>query len=319
MTIRKRSYGKVMFFSGVHRGGLFFHNATGGSPAGQQADSPRHMWDHRWHLVNRQAVRILLECMPVFIKWISTHLLSAFIRYLNQVHEVIPPSYQRTFFRVAIPSVMGGTMWSAHLIVFTTFERFYSIIRPHMAASFNTVKRAKITIVSIIVLGILFNMPYAFIGDNTGTFCIVNNDVARSLPGQIFYWLHFTVSFALPFVFLISMNTVIIHTLRKRSQWVTSQGQSQGQSTKNTERQIYIILLLVTFGFLTLTTPAYAMLIWINFTAASTSHFYAAYHLFTNVAEKSYYTNNGINFFLYVMSGKKFRADLMKTIELRYK
>ena len=209
-------------------------------------------------------------------------------------------------------------MWSSHLIVFVTFERFYSIIRPHKAASFNTVKRANITIACIYVFGFLFNMPYVFIGDNTGTFCIVNNDVARSLPGQIFYWLHFTVSFAMPFVFLISMNTVIIHTLRKRSQWVTSQGHGQGQSqdqgTKNTERQIYVILLLVTFGFLILTTPAYAMLIWINFTAVSTPHFFAAYHLFTNVAEKSYYTNNGINFFLYVMSGKKFRTDLMKLL-----
>ena len=161
-------------------------------------------------------------------------------------------------------------MWSAHLIVFTTFERFYSIIRPHKAVSFNTVKRAKITIMFIFVLGFLFNIPYAFIGDNTGTFCIVKNDIARSLPGQIFYWLHFTVSFGMPFAFLITMNTVIIHTLRKRSEWVTSQGQSKGQGTKNTERQIYIILLLVAFGFLILTTPAYAMLIWINFTTAST-------------------------------------------------
>ena len=145
---------------------------------------------------------------------ITNHLLSAFVRYLK-VHEVIPSSYQRTFCRVAIPAVMGGTMWSAHLIVFMTFERFYSIIRPHKAASFNTVKRAKITIACIYVFGFLFNMPYVFIGNNTGTFCIVNNDVARSLPGQIFYWLHFTVSFAMLFVFLISMNTVIIHTLRK--------------------------------------------------------------------------------------------------------
>ena len=244
----------------------------------------------------------------------TNHLLLAFIRYLNQVREVIPPSHQRTFCRVVIPAVMGGTMCSAHLIVFTTFERFYSIIQPHKAASFNTVKRAKITITFIFVFEILFNIPYAFIGDNTGTFCIVNNDIARSLPGQFFYWLHFTVSFAMPFVFLITMNTVIIHTLRKRSEWVTSQGRSQGQGTKSTERQIYIILLLVTFGFLILTTPAYAMLIWINFTTASTPHFFAAYHLFTNIAEKSYYTNNGINFFLYVMSGKKFRADLMKLL-----
>ena len=33
-----------------------------------------------------------------------------------------------------------------------TFERFYSIIRPHKAASFNTVKRTKITILIIVIV-----------------------------------------------------------------------------------------------------------------------------------------------------------------------
>ena len=37
----------------------------------------------------------------------------------------------------------------------------------------------------------------------------------------------------------------------------------------------------------------------------------AEYFLFYNVAQKLYYTNNGINFFLYVMSGTKFRTDLI--------
>ena len=32
--------------------------------------------------------------------------------------------------------------------------------------------------------------------------------------------------------------------------------------------------------------------------------------MFYHVGEKTYYTNYGINFFLYVMSGHKFRTDL---------
>ena len=34
--------------------------------------------------------------------------------------------------------------------------------------------------------------------------------------------------------------------------------------------------------------------------------------LFYSVVEKTYNTNNAINFFLYIMSGQRFRTDLVK-------
>ena len=39
---------------------------------------------------------------------------------------------------------------------------------------------------------------------------------------------------------------------------------------------------------------------------------FAGYFLFYNVGHKLQNTNHGINFFLYVISGHKFRADLVK-------
>ena len=207
-----------------------------------------------------------------------------------------------------------GTTCSAHLIVFMTFELFYSIIQPHRAASFNTVKRAKIVIVCISLFDLSFNTPYFFITDNNGRYCVVDNAVAVSIPGRLFHWLHFTINFAFPFVSLISMNTVIIYTLQKRTQWMTSrsQGQSQGQGIKQSDGQIYVILILVTLGFLILTTPLYIVQLLTNFATGSSSHYYATLHLLYNIGEKTYFTNNGINFFLYVMSGKKFRSDLVR-------
>ena len=150
---------------------------------------------------------------------------------------------------ILLRSFLVGTTCSAHLIVLMTFERFYSIIHPHRAASFNTVKRAKIAIVCISVFDLLFNSPYFFITDNNGRYCVVDNAVA---VGKLFHWLHFTLNFAFPFVSLISMNTVIIYKLQKRTQWMTSrtQGQNQGQGIKQSDRQIYVILILVTLGFL---------------------------------------------------------------------
>ena len=89
-------------------------------------------------------------------------------------------------------------------------------------------------------------------------------------------------------------------------------GEAQSSKSKHYERQIYVVLLLVTFGFLILVTPVYVMLFYINFFQGTTPHFFEGYHLFYQVGEKTMYTNHGINFFLYVISGQKFRADLVK-------
>ena len=66
------------------------------------------------------------------------------------------------------------------------------------------------------------------------------------------------------------MNSVIINTLCNRSNLMVSEGQSQGRGQgqaskmKNSERQIYTMLLLVTFGFLVLTSPMYIMTLYVN-------------------------------------------------------
>ena len=119
------------------------------------------------------------------------------------------------------------------------------------------------------------------------------------------------------------MNSVIIKTLRNRSAntLALSQDQSQGQhesqtstsKIKTSERQIYIILLLVTFGFLILVSPSYLFVLYsMLYNFKQSPYSFAGYYLFFNIAQKVLYTNSGINFFLYVISGQKFRADLIK-------
>ena len=136
------------------------------------------------------------------------------------------------------------------------------------------------------------------------------------------YWFSDFVQFTIPFVLLLTMNCVIIHTLCQRSNFnfTRSLGQSQtdGQDSKNkqNEKQIYIMLLLVTFGFLILTTPGYVSSIVQNFYHRDTPQFIAGFYLIYQIGEKTFYTNHGINFFFYVMSGQKFRTDLKKLLFL---
>ena len=81
-----------------------------------------------------------------------------------------------------------------------TFDRFYSIIVPHKAASFNTVKRAKITVSGIVVFSILSNIPHLFISDHNRWECLPYGAALDQPYGQFYYWLSFVIHFTIPFV-----------------------------------------------------------------------------------------------------------------------
>ena len=215
-------------------------------------------------------------------------------------------------------AVFTSIMWSTLFILSMTFERFYGIILPHRAASFNTLKRAKITIISCVIFSSLFNLPNLFYSINNRVSC----SYSTSLPlFYVYYWLTFVIDFLLPFIFLLIMNGVIIHTLRTRSNKNIvkfrnqAQGHHEGQTLKMKiiERQIYVTLLLVTFGFLILTTPSKILPLYVQvFGFGDMPKQFAVYYMIYHIAHKLLYTNSGINFLFYVISGHKFRNDLIK-------
>ena len=239
--------------------------------------------------------------------------------YLNSVHGLQFPPDQHWFCSIATAVLWAATMSSTFFILSMTFDRVYSIIRPHKAASFNTVKRAKATIIAIIILSCLFNVPYLFTISTDGPQCIMD---LTKFENRFYFWLSCVVQFIIPFVLLLSMNSVIIHTLRNRSlskKFITTDqghGQDKSQSqghvqTKSGERQIFAILLLVAFSFFVLITPLYTFNVYVQVYdfAKSPKHF-AGFYIFYQTVHKLYFTNNAINFFLYVISGQKFRTDL---------
>ena len=105
------------------------------------------------------------------------------------------------------------------------------------------------------------------------------------------------------------------------SSTLESQGQNKGHSSKvkNAERQVFIMLLTVTFMFLILTTPGHAMIMFSGYVNYRDDPVvFARFHLFFAIGEKSFYTNYGINFYLYVISGQKFRRDLIKLFKIMF-
>ena len=279
-----------------------------------------HIILHTYHvLVYPSSIVINLEDKSTGNETFSV----GFARYLNVVHDVNMPPDQFHHCVVIISMTLAAILCSTLLIVTMTFERFYSIIMPHRAASFNTVNRAKTIILSIILFSIIFNIPQLFTSTNFGQLCVSFGTGSERTEVKIYYWLTFIIPVFIPFILLLAMNSVIIHTLRTRFDFTTKsspvQGQStgQGQTTKNqqSDKQIFILLLLVTFTFLILNTPVNVMIFYINYVPGNTAYYHAGVHLFYHVAEKAYFTNHAINFILYVLSGQKFRKDLVKLFQ----
>ena len=242
---------------------------------------------------------------------------SALARYINQVFDVSMPPNQFWHCTISSSILFVCSLCSAFFVMAMTFERFYSIVRPHKAASFNMVKRAQKIIVSIVIFSPIFNLPQWFIQSFQGRVC-TNYARSQLTTVQVYFFTAFIFDFAIPFVSLPGMNSVIIHVLWKRSLTmnIRSVGQGQDQSSskiRNTEHQIYIMLLLVAFAFLLLNTPGYIMVFYTNFgNYYHSPHAFAGYYLFYIVASHLFYTNYGLNLFLYVISGRKFRSDLLR-------
>ena len=94
------------------------------------------------------AVILLPYCISFFRfdkQKIQKDLLSGFMRYLNMVGHMDFSSNPFWYCTGGTTVNWISNMCSTLFILNMTFDRLYSIIRPHKAAAFNTVKKTKIT------------------------------------------------------------------------------------------------------------------------------------------------------------------------------
>ena len=156
---------------------------------------------------------------------------SAISNYLNLVHDLdISLGNLYRYCNLVVFVTVSTFLCSAYLLIAITFERFYSIIQPHKAASFNTVKKARTVIISISGGCVIYSIPFLFIADNLGKLCIPNRFVSDYVLGEMYHWLTEITMFFIPLISLVTMNSVIIHTLRKRSKQNISASAGHGDS-----------------------------------------------------------------------------------------
>ena len=212
---------------------------------------------------------------------------------------------------------------STYLVLAMTVDKYIAVKWPHRAAIHSAPRKAKNISCGVIVCVMCYNIPHLFASNFVGNQCVAYVDGGTII--KVFSWLSFIVNGIIPFSMLIYMNSVIVRTVsRSRKMFrtntvVSATGREQGQemrqkTMKSAENQLTIMLLLVTMLLLILLIPTNIRFIYLTFTERDTPAKYASSMLFFQITFKLYTTNNGINFFLYCLSGRKFRNDLKEIL-----
>ena len=198
-----------------------------------------------------------------------------------------------------------------------TIDKYVAIKWPHRAATYSTPRRAKVIIFTIITSIAIFNLPHFFITAVVAGNCYGFS--VKSILTKIYSWLTIVLNAFIPFTLLIHMNYVIVKTVRNsrkmfRGNVGTTDIDARQKSMKSAENQLTIMLLLVTTLFLILLLPTYIRFIYASFMISDTPYKYATTMFIFEFSYKLYVTNSGINFFLYCVSGQKFRNDLKEIV-----
>ena len=200
------------------------------------------------------------------------------------------------------------------LVVAMALDKYIAVKWPHRAATYSTPRKAKLITVGVYVCVFIYNIPHFFLSSVIGGQCF--NFGISNVFSRVYSWLSFVLNAIIPFTMLIYMNIVIVKAVRESrklfrvDERTDMSVDTRHTSMKNAENQLTKMLLLVTTLFLILLFPTYFRFIYMVFVKQDTPVEYAKSMLLIQITALLYISNSGINFFLYCISGQKFRNDL---------
>ena len=238
-------------------------------------------------------------------------------------------------------------MWTLHtfqvtgcyLILSVTLDRLVAVRFPFRAAGWCRARRATIVSACVFTAASAYNIPnLVFYKSDNVLKCVLCSFeqvicIVRILGTAL-------LMFAIPVVLLLSMNAVIIHAVCTSMKYRPAHSADRDRETSNVEsievdeinraqsvqsvrpsrtelssqdRNLISMLLIVSFTFLLLNAPPIVHAV-ISYAIPTkrTPRNRAFDFLIFHIAIKLYFVNNACNFYLYCLSGSKFRRDFLR-------
>ncbi len=234
--------------------------------------------------------------------------------------------YQNTECKLIVYLCRVFVTCGTFLVVAMTTDRYRAISYPHHSPLL--AKRAKIISVIILIIICIYTIPHYIYSHpiDGGRFCAAFADPEMEHIFQLVYsFINSIVNVVIPFTIIIVLNILILFKHKQRSlklnqKTITTCTTHHNHKFAARDRQLVVILLLVSFTGLILSMPQYiryTMFLFVDYKKDVDS--IAKYVLVYNITNKLYFTNNAINFILYCLSGPKFRSDLVRMVKYRCK
>lgn len=210
------------------------------------------------------------------------------------------------------------------ILVIMTIDRVIVVQNPLKAHLYATRRRAALSlfIVSLICAGINIHFFFTTTYDER-LVCTAKREYLEFYR-YVWSWVDATVYSFLPFVSLLVLNTLIIISLKRaneRKRRLTHEFNTRRRNEQNNTvnpHKLTIMLLSITCAFIVLTAPA--MVIHIirekgePFFDLNKPKDMAKYILTRQISRILLYLNHSVNFFLYCITGAKFRRELFLMI-----
>ncbi|OWF47147.1 Thyrotropin-releasing hormone receptor [Mizuhopecten yessoensis] len=216
---------------------------------------------------------------------------------------------------------------SVWLIVAVTLERYIAGCYPLQAANLCRIRKARfIVFVPILALCVvnshfLWTVELLHVVNNTTEpvyICDAGHNFS-ALVNDVWPWVDAGIYSFVPFVILSILNGRIIQKVcvakNERKHLLTKDRNGKGcnvrkHSTGEVSRKLTMMLLLVSFTFLLTTLPMNIILIMTKSWNEQNQQQRADFFLAKTVTELLMYLNHTINFFLYCITGRKFRRQI---------
>ncbi|KAK7497907.1 hypothetical protein BaRGS_00010778 [Batillaria attramentaria] len=212
---------------------------------------------------------------------------------------------------------------SAWLLVAMTTQRAMSVTWPHRVTFHCSYRKSGITVflIFVVVWGCQCHQLYGLIVHDSDVY--LDGACGASVNYEDFWdnvwpWVDMSLFSLLPSFMLLVSNVALLRSLRRSASRFASCGTSTAtEGRKRVASSMTVTLVIVSFTFLLFTFPINVSIILWHLTGEAIeddAELTAKMDLAWAVTNILWYANSAVNFFLYCLSGSKFREDFLKLL-----